>query len=156
MKAKRVEESKTIMTQLVMPNDTNHMGNLMGGNLLSWMDMASPICAGKHTEKSVVTASVDQVSFEKAILLGEVVTIKAAVTRAFNTSLEIFVEVFAASITGSNPRKCNQAYFTFVALDENGQPTGVPPITPLSEIEQKRYDEAPNRKSFRLQNSGKI
>lgn len=156
MKAKRVEESKTIMTQLVMPNDTNHMGNLMGGNLLSWMDMASAICAGKHAEKSVVTASVDQVSFQKAIHLGEVVTIKSAVTRAFNTSLEIFVEVFAASITGSNPRKCNQAYFTFVALDENGNPTKVPPVTPLSEIEQKRYDEAPKRKSFRLQISTNI
>lgn len=156
MKAKRVEESKTIMTQLVMPNDTNHMGNLMGGNLLSWMDMASAICAGKHAEKSVVTASVDQVSFQKAINLGEVVTIKAAVTRSFNTSLEIFVEVFAASITGSNPRKCNQAYFTFVALDENGTPTQVPPVTPLSEIEQKRFDEAPQRKAHRLQISSKI
>jgi acyl-CoA hydrolase len=156
MKAKRVEESKTIMTQLVMPNDTNHMGNLMGGNLLSWMDMASAICGGKHAEKSVVTASVDQVSFQKAILLGEVVTIKAVVTRAFNTSIEIFVEVFAASITGSNPRKCNQAYFTFVALDEKGLPAKVPPVIPLSEIEQRRYDEAPNRKSQRLQISSKI
>jgi len=96
MKAKKVEDSRTVMTQLVLPNDANHMGNLMGGNLLKWMDSACAICAGKHCERSVVTAAVDHVSFKKPIKLGEVVTLIATVTRNFNTSLEIYVEVFAA------------------------------------------------------------
>jgi len=151
MKAKKVEDSRTVMTQLVLPNDANHMGNLMGGNLLKWMDSACAICAGKHCETSVVTAAVDHVSFKKPIKLGEVVTLIATVTRNFNTSLEIYVEVFAAGINGSNPRRSNHAYFTFVALDDvKNEPCTVPPVIPLSEIEQKRFDEAPKRRDFRI------
>ena len=107
---KKVSESHTTMTQMVMPNDTNPMGNLMGGNLLRWMDIASAICAGKHCEAHVVTASVDHVSFEKPIRMGEIVTLEASVTRAFRTSVEIIVEVFAANIKGHEPRRCNHAY----------------------------------------------
>jgi len=94
-KIKEVKDSITVMTQLVMPNDTNPLNNLMGGNLMRWMDVGAAICGGKHCEEYVVTASVDHVSFERAIQLGEVVTIKSYVTRAFATSVEIFVEVFA-------------------------------------------------------------
>lgn len=154
---KKVIDSKTVMTEMIMPNDTNPMGNLMGGNLLRWMDIACGICAGKHTEAHVVTASVDHVSFEKPIRVGDIVTIEASVTRAFRTSIEVYVEVFAANIKGLNPRRCNHAYFTFVALnEENGTPVPVPALLPLNEIEQQRYESAPRRREVRLILSGRI
>ncbi len=157
LKPKKVSESATTMTQMVMPNDTNPMGNLMGGNLLCWMDIACAICAGKHCETHVVTASVDHVSFQKPIRVGEVVTLEAHVTRAFNTSVEVIVEVFACDIKGHNVRRCNSAFFTFVALDgHNGSPVPVPPVLPLTEIEQQRYESAPRRRELRLLLGGRI
>jgi acyl-CoA hydrolase len=156
LKTKRVSESKTIMTEMVMPNDTNPMGNLMGGNLLRWMDIACGICAGKHCEAHVVTASVDHVSFQKPIRVGDVVTLEASVTRTFRTSVEIYVEVFANDIKGGNARRCNHAYFTFVGLDEEGHPIPIPPVLPLTEIEQQRYDSAPRRREVRLMLGGRL
>lgn len=157
MRPKRVSDSHTVMTEMIMPNDTNPMGNLMGGNLLRWMDVASAICAGKHCERHVVTASVDHVSFQKPIRVGEVITIESSVTRAFRTSVEVFVEVFAADIMGHHARRCNSAYFTFVALNqENGEPVEVPPVLPLTEIEQQRYESAPRRREVRLILSGRM
>lgn len=144
------------MTEMVMPNDTNPMGNLMGGNLLRWMDIASSICAGKHCEAHVVTASVDHVSFQKPIRVGDVVTLEASVTRAFRTSVEIFVEVFANDIKGGNARRCNHAYYTFVGMSDEGHPIPVPPVLSLTEIEQQRYDSAPRRREVRLILSGRM
>ena len=105
MTKKKVADSVTIMTEMIMPNDTNPLGNLMGGYLMRWMDIAASICAAKHCGCHVVTASVDHVSFQSPIKLGEVITLNARVTRAFTTSVEIFVEVFANDITGENTRK---------------------------------------------------
>lgn len=157
LKPKKVSESKTVMTEMVMPNDTNPMGNLMGGNLLRWMDIASGICAGKHCEKHVVTASVDHVSFQKPIRNGDVVTLEATVTRAFRTSVEVYVEVFANDIKGGNARRCNHAYYTFVGLDDNnGKPVPISPVLPLTEIEQQRFDSAPRRRELRLMLSGRM
>ena len=119
MKEKKVSESKSIMTEMIMPNDTNPLGNLMGGNLLRWMDVIGGICAGKHCEAHVVTASVGSVSFQQAIKLGDVITLDATVTRAFTTSVEVYVQVFAANIKGGNNRRCNDAYFSFVALEDD-------------------------------------
>jgi acyl-CoA hydrolase len=144
------------MTEMVMPNDTNPMGNLMGGNLLRWMDIASGITAGKHCEAHVVTASVDHVSFQKPIKVGDIVTLEATVTRAFRSSVEIYVEVFANDIKGGNARRCNHAYYTFVGLDDEEKPVPVPPVLPLTEIEQQRYDSAPRRREVRLILSGRI
>ena len=157
MKEKKVADSETIMTELVMPNDTNPLGNLMGGNLMRWMDIGASICAGKHCEAFVVTASVDHVSFQSPIKLGDVLNLKATITRAFNSSVEIFVEVFANSLTGENVRKSNHAYFTFVALDKKtGKPIKVPKLLPLSAEEQKLYESAPRRREIRLILSGRI
>lgn len=154
---KRVSESKTVMTEMVMPNDTNPMGNLMGGNLLRWMDTVCGICAGKHCEAHVVTASVDHVSFQRPIKNGEIVTLEATVTRAFRTSVEIYVEVLANDIKGGDARRCNHAYFTFVALDdEQGKPIPVPQVLPLTEIEQQRFEGAPRRREARLVLSGRL
>lgn len=125
------------MTELIMPNDTNAMGNLMGGYLMRWMDICCAVCAGKHCESHVVTAAVDHISFQNPIRLGDVITLEACVTRAFTTSVEIFVEVFANDIKGQQPRRCNHAYFTFVALDDKKKtPVAVPPVLPLSSEEQ--------------------
>ena len=157
MQAKKTDDSYTIMTEMIMPNDTNPLGNLMGGNLMRWMDIVAGICAGKHCEAHVVTASVDHVSFQKPILVGDVITLKAKVTRAFNTSVEIFVEVFAENVKGHNSRRCNHAYFTFVALDdEKKKPTKVPGLIPLSQEEQDLFEGASRRREIRLILSGRI
>ena len=154
---KKVSESKSIMTEMVMPNDANPMGNLMGGNLLRWMDIVSGICAGKHCEAHVVTASVDHVSFQRPVRVGDIVTLDASVTRSFHSSVEIYVEVFAADIKGHDTRRCNHAYYTFVALDEaNGKPIPAPVVIPLTDIEQQRFESAPRRREVRLILSGRM
>ena len=154
---KKVSESRTIMTEMVMPNDTNAMGNLMGGYLMRWMDIVAAICAGKHCESHVVTAAVDYISFQSPIHLGDVITLEASVTRAFNTSIEIYVEVFANDIKGHNSRRCNHAYFSFVALDDKRKnPVPVPPVLPLSSEERHLYDSAARRRELRLILAGRI
>ena len=154
---KRVADSRTIMSELVMPNDTNPQNNLMGGNLLRWMDICCAICAGKHTGRAVVTASVDNVSFGSPIRNGEVITLEATVSRAFTTSLEVYVEATAATMQGENPRRTHSAYFTFVALDkDNGSPADIPPIIPLTEIEEQRYASALRRRELRLVLAGRM
>ena len=145
------------MTEIVMPNDTNPLHNLMGGNLMRWMDMAAGMCAGRHCESYVVTASVDHVSFQLPIPLGDVVTIKATVTRTFNTSLEVYVEVYADSIKGGKARRCNNAYFTFVAVDEKTmKPCNIPAVVPLTKDEQNQFDSAKRRRELRLILSGRM
>jgi acyl-CoA hydrolase len=157
MTPKKTEDSRTIMSQLVMPNDTNPQDNLMGGNMLRWMDICCAICAGKHCAKPVVTASVDNVAFGSPIRNGEVVTLEATVTRAFNTSLEIYVQATAATMQGENPRRTHSAYFTFVALDkDNGSPTSVPTLVPLTEIEEQRFGAALRRRELRLVMAGRM
>ncbi len=157
LEPKKVSDSRTIMTEMIMPNDTNPLGKLMGGNLMRWMDIIASIAAGKHCKAHVVTASVDHVSFSKPINLGDVITINAQVTRSFNTSVEVSVEVLAADIKGDNNRRCNHAYFTFVALDdETKRPTPVPEVIPLTREEQTLYDEAIKRRELRLILSGRL
>jgi len=157
MKGKKTSESETVMTEMVMPNDTNPLGNLMGGNLMRWMDISGSICAGKHCEAHVVTASVDHVSFHRPITLGQIVTLRAKVTRAFTSSVELFVEVFAQDIKGHNPHKCNHAYFTFVGLsDETQKPMPVPRVIPLTSEEEQLYESAIRRREVRLVLSGRM
>jgi acyl-CoA hydrolase len=157
MEAKKVADSLTIMTEMIMPNDTNPIHNLMGGNLLRWMDVAAGICAGKHCDSYVVTVSVDHVSFDKPIPLGDVITIQCVVTRAFSTSVEVYVEVFSSDIKGGNTRRCNDAYFTFVGVDdEKKRPISVPKVLPLTAEEQNRYDDALKRRKMRLLLSGRL
>lgn len=154
---KKVSESRTVMTEMIMPNDTNPMNNLMGGYLMRWMDIACAICAGRHCEAHVVTAAVDHISFQNPIRLGDVITLEARVTRAFNTSVEIFVEVFANDLKGQNARRCNHAYFTFVAVDEDKRtPIRVAPVAPLSSEEQHLFESAARRRELRLILSGRI
>jgi len=157
LKSKKVNDSRTVMTEMVMPNDTNPSGNLMGGNLMRWMDIVASVAAGKHCESEVVTASVDHVSFTKPIFKGDIVTLESTVTRAFNSSLEIYVEVFAADMKGGNNRMCNDAYFTFVALTDDLKKTKqVPKLIPLTREEEKLYEGAERRRELRLVLSGRM
>ena len=154
---KVVAESHTVMTEMIMPNDTNPLGNLMGGNLMRWMDICAGICASKHCKAFTVTASVDHVSFQNPIKLGAVITLNAFITRAFNTSVEVYVEVTATDIMGGNAIKCNHAYFTFVALDsDKKKPILVPKLRPLSTEEVTRYEGASRRRELRLILSGRM
>lgn len=150
MNGKTPGESATIMTEIVLPNDTNVLGNLRGGRILHWMDIACAISGGKHSNAVVVTASVDNVSFENPIKLGDVVTITSKVTRVFNTSMELHCEVWAENLPSQTHYKCNEAYYTFVALDSNGKPKKVVPLIPETEEEKKSYNEALARRELRL------
>ncbi len=156
MQPKKASDSITLFTEIVMPNDTNSMNNLMGGNLLKWMDIACGICGSKHANRIVVTAAVDNVSFNRPIKIGDIVTITALVTRSFKTSMEIYVEVFKENFRTQEKVKCNEAYYTFVALDDDGRPVDVPELLPDSEIEQKRFESALRRRELRLILSGRM
>jgi len=153
---KNPKQSFTIMNELVLPNDTNTLNNLMGGRLLHWMDIAAAISAQKHCNRIVVTASVDNVSFKNAIKLGDVVTIEAKVTRAFNTSVEVRLDVWAENVPTGARLKSNEAYYTFVALNEAGKPVPVPELIAESEEEITLFDGALRRRQLRLVLSGKM
>lgn len=156
MNTKTPKESMTVMTEIVLPNDTNALHNLRGGKILHWMDIASAIAAGKHANAVVVTASVDNVSFENPIKLGDVVTITAKVTRAFNTSMETHIEVWAENLPTQTKYRCNEAYYTFVALDSNGRPKKSAEVVPETEVEKKHYDGALRRRQLRLVLAGRL
>lgn len=154
---KLIQASYTVMTEMVMPNDTNAFGNLMGGNLMKWMDIAGAICAARHSENYVVTASVDNVSFEHPIKLGDIITLQAKVTRAFNTSLEIFIEVYVNDVKNKVNKKCNHAYLTFVALDAiTLKPTPVPQVELETENEKQLFEGALRRRQVRLVIAGRM
>jgi acyl-CoA hydrolase len=156
MNGKKSVESLTIMNELVLPNDTNVFGNLMGGRLMYWMDIAAGITAGKHCNAPSVTASVDNLSFKNPIKLGNVVHIESKVTRAFNTSMEIHIKVWGEDLIAQYKYESNEAYFTFVALDPNGNPRSVPNLIPETDEEKKLYDGALRRRQLRLILAGKM
>jgi acyl-CoA hydrolase len=153
---KRPSDSFTIMNELVLPNDTNTLNNLMGGKLLHWMDIVAAIAAQKHSNSIVVTASVDGVSFKEAIQLGDVVTLEAYVTRSFNTSMEVFIEVSGHNIPRGERYKCNDAYYTFVAIDSRNRPIPVPTLEPETELQKAKFEGAIRRRQVRLIMAGKM
>ena len=155
-KVKSPKDSFTIMNELVLPNDTNMLNNLMGGRLLHWMDIAAAISGQKHCNRIVVTASVDNVSFKHPIKLGDVITIEAKVTRAFNTSVEVRLDVWAENVPSGSRVKSNEAYYTFVALDQSGKTVPVPGLTPETSEEIELFEGALRRRQLRLILSGKM
>lgn len=156
MNEKSARESHTIMNELVLPNDTNTLNNLMGGRLLHWMDIAAAISAQKHCNRIVVTASVDNVSFKHPIKLGDVISIEAQVTRAFHTSVEVRLVVWAQNIPSGTRVKSNEAFYTFVAIDTDGKKVAVPKVIPETTEEQKLHAEALQRRELRLVLAGKL
>lgn len=155
-RSKAAKESLSTMTELVLPNDTNPLNNLMGGRMMHLMDIVAAISAQRHSNSVVVTASVDNVSFSSPIKLGNVVTLKAQVTRAFKSSMEVHIEVYAENIPGNTRQKTNEAFFTFVAVDVNGQPIDVPELIPESEEEKRLFDSALRRRQLRLVLAGRM
>lgn len=148
--SKTPHDSETIMTEVVFPDDTNPMGIVQGGRIIQWMDIACAICAQTHAGKIAVTASIDKVKFKNAAKLGDIITVKAKITRVFNTSMELHTEVWARRLPDMTSFLTNEAYFTFVALDEYAKPVSVIPIKPVSKIEKLQYKEALVRRKERI------
>ena len=156
MEDRKAKDSFTTMNELVLPNDTNTFGDLMGGKLMYWMDIAAYLSASKHCNAACMTASVDNLSFKTPIKLGNVICIEARVTRAFTTSMEVHLKVWNQNMISQSRELSNEAFFTFVSLDEHKKPKKVPGIIPESEEEIKFYDGALRRRQLRLILSGKM
>jgi len=150
MNVKTPQESLTILTDLVLPAETNPLDNLFGGELLARMDRASSIAARRHCKHIVVTASVNHVAFNKAVPVGSVLTIEAKVSRAFTSSMEIFVDVWIEDRKSGKREKVNEGIYTFVAVNEKGNTVKVPPIVPQTDLEKERYEGALRRKQLSL------
>lgn len=156
MKAKTPKDSLAQMTEMVMPNDTNTLGKLLGGRLLHYMDIVAAIAAGRHANRVCVTAAVDFVDFKSSIELGELIVLEAKLTRAFSSSMEVKVTVMAENHILGQKRLTNQAYLTFVAVDQLGRPIPVNPLVPETDQEKYDYEEAAHRRELRLVLAGKI
>lgn len=156
MKSKTAKETLSITTIIVLPNDTNTQGNLFGGQLLAWMDVISSVAAHRHCKRVVVTAAVNNVSFQKPIKHASIVTLEAKVSRAFSTSMEIIVDVFVEDQITGEREKCNEAIYTFVAVDQNGGPIHVPELIPETDEEKTRFEGALRRKQLSLILAGKL
>ncbi len=151
-----VQDSQVVMTELVLPNDTNQLGNLLGGRLMHWIDIAAALCAMRHSHRVCVTASVDGMSFHAAIKLGQVVILKASINRVFNTSMEVGVRVEMENFRDGTRIHANTAYLTFVGVDENGHPVPAPVVVPETEEEHRRFAAAALRRAARLESRKRI
>ncbi|MCX6181571.1 MAG: acyl-CoA thioesterase [Bacteroidetes bacterium] len=156
MEGIKAKDTLAIATYIVLPNDTNTLTNLMGGQLLNWMDIVSAISAGRFCKRVVVTASVSNVSFQLPIQLGNIVTLEAKVSRSFNKSCEVFIEVYKESQLNGIKTKCNEAMYTFVALNEKGETVTMPELIPETDLEKERYTAALRRKQLSLILAGRM
>jgi len=156
MKTKTPADSRTIMTDTVLPSETNPLNNLFGGELLARMDRCASIAARRHSRRITVTASVNHVAFNRAIPLGSVVTVEAALSRTFNTSMEVFIDVWIEDRFSGERSKANEAIYTFVAVDDTGKPTRIPPVEPQTDLEKERYAGALRRRQLSLVLAGKM
>ncbi|NQX76266.1 acyl-CoA thioesterase [Gilvibacter sp.] len=156
MEAKTPKDSCTIITDLVLPSETNPLGNMFGGELLARMDRAASIAARRHSRRIVVTASVNHVAFNRVIPLGSVVTVEARVSRAFTSSMEIFLDVWIEDRESGHRSKANEAIYTFVAVDDTNNPVPVPALKPESNLEKERYAAALRRRQLSLLLAGKM
>jgi len=151
-KAKKISDSQITMTELVLPHHTNQLGNLLGGQLMHWIDICAALSAAKHNQRVCVTASVDRIDFHHPIKLGEAVTLVASINRVFKTSMEVGVKVFAQNFKENKKVHTNTAYLTFVGVDADGKPVEAIDGIPETEDEKRRYDEALQRRENRLKN----
>lgn len=156
MHSKTPKESLTVLTDMVLPGETNPLNNLFGGEILARMDRACSIAARRHSRRIVVTASVNHVAFTKAVPVGSVVTVEAKVSRAFKSSMEIYVDVWIEDRESGERARVNEGIYTFVAVDETGSPVPVPQVIPETKLEKERFDGALRRKQLSLILSGKL
>ena len=150
IQSKKVSESLITMTELVLPNHTNQLGNLLGGQLMHWIDICAALCAAKHNQRVCVTASVDKIDFHHPIKLGDAVSLVGSVNRVFNTSMEIGVKVYAESFKEGKRVHTNTAYLTFVSVDNQGKPVKAIGVVPETDEEKRRFEEALQRREARL------
>lgn len=156
MTPKTTATSHCVMNEMVLPNDANSLGNLFGGRLMQWMDIAAAISAQRHANEVCITAAVDSVEFHSPIRVGEIVILESQVNRAFTTSMEVEINVWAEDPKARTKRKCNRAFFTFVAINEAGRPIPVPPLEPRTDEEQERFENAAKRREIRLVLAGRL
>ncbi|MBU2948208.1 acyl-CoA thioesterase [Zobellia uliginosa] len=156
MHANYPRDSRTVLTDMVLPSETNPLNNLFGGELLARMDRAASIAARRHSRRITVTASVNHVAFNQSVPVGSVLTVEAAVSRAFKTSMEVYIDVWMEDRFTGEKSKANEAIYTFVAVDDTGRPTVVPPLQPETELEQERFEGALRRKQLSLVLAGKM
>lgn len=145
-----VSASRTEMTELVLPQDSNMLGNILGGRVMHLIDIAGAIAAHRHCHRQVVTASVDHLDFLNPVRVGDLIVLEAQVNRAFHTSVEVGVEVFSEDSTAGIRKHTTTAFLTFVAVDELGKPVAVPPVIATSREEKRRYKEAGERRDLRI------
>jgi acyl-CoA hydrolase len=150
MQPRNPNESETVMSELMMPHHANVMGNVFGGVILSLVDHVAAVCAIRHSRKQCVTVSVDKVDFREPIHVGELITAMARVNFAGRTSMEVGVKIVAENVISGEQRHTNSCYVTYVALDDTGQPTPVPPVVPKTADEKRRYDRAAQRRATRV------
>ena len=153
---KKVSESHSIKSEMIMPNDTNTLGNLMGGNLMRMVDVTGAIAAQRHCNRIVVTASIDNVSFTNKVPLGDVITLEAKVTRSFNTSMEVIEKVYSENIPAGTKNHTNTAFLTFVAVDQSGRPIEIAEAIPETDEEKELFEAALRRRQLRLVLGGRM
>jgi len=153
---KNPQDSRTVQTEIVLPNDTNNLNNLMGGRLLHWMDIVAAVCAQRHCGRTCVTAAVNNVSFGHPIPKASIVTLEANISRAFSSSMEIIIDVWTEDMQSGSRTKCNEAIYTFVAVDNMGKPAKVPGVEPKTKIEKERFVAALRRRQLSLILAGKM
>ena len=156
MKSKNPSDSRTVQTEIVLPNDTNNLNNLRGGTLLHWMDIAAAVCAQRHCGRTCVTAAVNNVSFGHPIPRASIVTLEANISRSFSSSMEIIIDVWTEDTQSGNKTKCNEAIYTFVAVNDMGNPVKVPEVLPTTESETSRFEAALRRRQLSLILAGKM
>ena len=147
---KPVRESQSEMVEVVLPNHSNPLGNILGGRVMHLIDIAAALAAHRHSNSYAATAAVDHLEFRGPIKIGELIVLKSSVNRAFNTSMEVGVKVFAENILTGKRRHTSSAYVTFVGVDKRGRPRPVPPVIPQTQEEVRRYNEAGLRRQSRL------
>jgi acyl-CoA hydrolase len=144
-----VRDSESQMAEVVLPNDANPLGNLLGGRVMHLIDIAGAIAAHRHSHSHVVTASMDHIDFRLPVKIGDLLILKSSVNRAFNTSMEVGVKCWVENYISGNTRHVASAYLTFVAVDEHGKRKPVPTLIPESEEDNRRYEDAGRRRELR-------
>ena len=144
-----VAESQSEMTELILPNDTNTLGNLLGGRLMHFIDLVGAMAAYRHSRTHVVTASMDHIDFIAPVHVGDLLILKSSLNRAFNTSMEVGVKVWVENTIAGTHRHVASAYLTFVAVDSQGRRVPVAGLEPLTEDDKRRFEDAGRRRELR-------
>lgn len=154
--SKTVSATRVEMMEIVLPNDANTLGNILGGKVMHLIDIACAVAAHRHCRRPVVTAAMDSLDFRHPIKVGELIIIKASVNRVFRTSMEVGAKVFSENLETGEQKHTSTAYLTFVALDESKKPMAIEPITPETAEEKRRWKEAGIRREFRMKERAEL